>query len=134
MSVALLVTEFEPSVGAVLKAKAPRDFADEYHGGLMAEIMRVFAFHAMGEALDESAVFSARIGGREYYLASYYTTPNGTGPYCIMLLVEPSEDPRTYLSALRSVAPRLVDAVCSLSTSEMHDEVERAYQDIVAQA
>ena len=114
MPVAMLLIDWDSKIGAVLKAKVPADFADYYQEDLNTEIMRIFTSHAMGEATAGFASLSIRIGGEEYGVASYYTgIVREEEQYCVSLLLTPSEDPKTYESAITSVVSPITTAVIS---------------------
>jgi DNA-binding transcriptional ArsR family regulator len=132
MPVAMLLIDWDSKIGAVLKAKVPKDFADYYKEDLNTEIMRIFTSHAMGDATAGFSSLSVRIGGEEYSVASYYTgILREEEQYCVSLLLTPSEDPKMYEAAITSVVSPLTNAVVSMTDAEFQAELENTYRRII---
>ncbi|MBD3406696.1 MAG: hypothetical protein GF411_11325 [Candidatus Lokiarchaeota archaeon] len=132
MPVALVLIDWDSKVGAVLKAKVPADFADYYREDLNTEIMRIFTSHAMGDATAGFSSLSVRIGGEEYAVASYYTgIVREEEQYCISLMLNTSEDPKSYEAAITSIVSHLTNSVATMTDSEVQEELENTYRRII---
>jgi DNA-binding transcriptional ArsR family regulator len=132
MPVAMLLIDWDSKVGAVLKAKVPDDFANFYQEDLNTEAMRIFTSHAMGDATAGFSSLSIRIGGEEYAVASYYTgIVREEEQYCISLLLTTSEDPKAYEAAITSIVAPLINAVVSMTDTELQGELDNTYRRII---